>query len=182
MTTANRISLLRIVLIPPIIACIYFYTVGHVWIRILGAALYLVAAISDGIDGYIARHYDQKTRLGAVLDPLADKLLVNLAFVFLAVSDQFETDVPMWVPALILGRDGVITSGALLMDKLRGPLRPRPRVLGKATTVLQSAAAVGILLEVPFAKHLTWTMVVVCVLSLIDYFYKGTEKVTEKAA
>ena len=182
MNLANRITLFRLALVPVILTCIYLYDTEHVWLRHLASFLYLTAALSDLLDGYIARQFDQKTRLGAILDPAADKILVNLSFVFLAVTNEFETQVPMWLPVLVLGRDATISVGSYLMDKFFGPLKPQPRILGKVTTVFQSAAIIGVLIEVFFAYQLLMAMVVISVVSLIDYFYKGLEKANEEAA
>ena len=180
MNLANRITLARLLLIPVILATILAYRPEREWLRYAAACLYLVAALSDILDGYIARRYDQKTRLGAVLDPLADKLLVNLSLVFLAVNEYFAVLVPMWLPVLVLGRDTVITGGAYLLNRYYGPFRPRPRILGKVTTVSQSVAVIAVLLGVFFAYHVVMVMVALCLVSLIDYFYKGMEKVTHE--
>lgn len=182
MNLANRITLLRLLLIPVILGLIVSCTSEREWLRYVAGGLYIVAAVSDIFDGYVARRYDQKTLLGAVFDPLADKLLINLSLIFMAVNEQFSELVPMWLPVLVLGRDVVITGGAYLLNRYFGPLRPRPRILGKITTVFQSVATIGVLLGVFFAYHLVMVMVALCVISLIDYFYKGMEKVTHEAA
>ena len=159
-TLANRISVFRLLLIPVFLVTVMSYTPDKQWLRITAAVIFLVAAISDILDGFVARAYNQKTKLGAVLDPLADKLLVNLSFLFLAVNEHLETDVPGWLPVVILSRDIFITGGAYLVDRFYGPVRVRPRIMGKITTILQSASIVGVLLEVSFAYHLLVVMLV----------------------
>ncbi len=153
------------------------YEPGQEWIRYLAFSVFLTAAISDFIDGYIARRFDQRTKLGAVLDPLADKLLINLSFVFLAVTPHFETDVPMWLPVVILGRDITISLGAYLLNKYKGPLRPRPRFLGKAATTAHSVGLGWVLVNWPYGFQALMAMVAISLASLVDYLFHGYEQV-----
>ena len=99
---------------------------------------------------FVARVYDQKTRLGTVLDPLADKLMINIAFVFLAWNNAFKTPVPGWFPVIVLGRDAIIVMGSYLINEFFGPVRIKPRLLGKLTTVFQMSSIAAVLLEVSF--------------------------------
>lgn len=176
-TLANRITLVRLILIPVFNVLIISYTPEEPRIRYAALAVFLVASISDALDGFIARAYNQKTRLGAVLDPLADKLLLNLAFVFLAVNEHFVEPVPKWVPVLILSRDVIIVLGAYLINELYGPLRVRPRITGKITTALQMASIVAVLLEVNFAYELVLLMVAATIVSFFDYVYDGVRRI-----
>ncbi len=146
-------------------------------VRIAAFVVFVVAAASDGIDGFIARHYDQKTRLGALLDPLADKLLMNISFVFLAALDKFATTVPLWVPVLILGRDITITGGSYLLAKHLGPLRPRPRILGKLATWAHSVAIAAVVINLPHAFEILMVTVIISVFSMADYLLHGYETV-----
>jgi cardiolipin synthase len=176
-TLANRITLVRLILIPVFNVLIVSYEAGETWIRYLALGVFVVASLSDALDGFVARAYNQKTRLGAVLDPLADKLLLNLAFVFLAVNDQFVERVPQWVPVLILSRDVVIVMGAYLIHEYYGPLRVRPRITGKLTTALQMTSIVAVLLEAWFAYEIVLLMVAVSVVSFFDYIYVGVRRI-----
>lgn len=169
MNWANRISLFRLLCIPAVLTGITLHSPEMPGMGFVAAWVYVVAAISDFVDGYVARRFDQRTKLGALLDPLADKLLVNLTLIFLAVNVYFETPVPLWVPPLILGRDAFITLGAYLLNMYYGPLKPKPRVLGKVSTVFQSIAIPGLLFEVFFAQPLLTIMVALAVVSLLDY-------------
>lgn len=176
MTLANRITVGRICLVPVFILLIMSYSRGEPLHRILAAVVFGAAGLSDGLDGFIARAYDQKTRLGAVLDPLADKLMVNTAFIFLAVSNQFETQVPLWLPVMVIFRDAFIVMGMYIVNEYFGPVRVRPRMLGKLNTVLQMAAIFAVLLELEFAWELLVAMMVTMVLSFIDYFWAGSRR------
>ena len=179
MTLANRITIGRLVLIPVFIVLIMSYTREAPWFRIAALVTFIVAAVSDGIDGFVARAYNQKSKLGAVLDPLADKLLVNLAFVFLAVNDQLRTPIPAWFPVVILSRDAIIVIGAYLINEYFGPVRVKPQVSGKLTTTLQMALIISVLLELDgrFIMGLLIGTLVVSVFSFVDYLRAGVKQV-----
>ncbi len=177
MTLANRITLARLVLVPVLAALILAYRPEMPWIRVSALMVFLIAALSDALDGFVARAYDQKTKLGAILDPLADKLLINVAFIFLAANDQFKTQVPAWLPVIFVGRDGIITIGAYLVNEYFGPVRVRPRILGKLNTVLQMSSIVAVLLDLSFSYPLLMTTLVVSVISFADYMYIGSRQV-----
>lgn len=178
MTLANRISLARLGAVPIVIALIVRYDGEEQWPRIAALTVFLVAAISDGIDGYIARHFNQKSRLGVVLDPLADKLLVNITYVFLVVNPGLTTPVPAWIPVVILSRDATIVLGAYLINEYFTPVSTRPDIIGKITTWFQMAAIVGVLLQLneQFVMGLLYAAVIATLLSFADYFYAGLKQ------
>ncbi|MBX7256237.1 MAG: CDP-alcohol phosphatidyltransferase family protein [Candidatus Hydrogenedentes bacterium] len=179
MTLANRITIGRLVLIPVFIVLIMSYTREEPFFRIAALVTFIVAAVSDGIDGFVARAYNQKSKLGAVLDPLADKLLVNLAFVFLAVNDQLRTPIPAWFPVVILSRDAIIVIGAYLINEYFGPVRVRPQISGKLTTTFQMALIISVLLELNprFVWGFLIATLVVSVFSFVDYLRAGVKQV-----
>ena len=169
MNLANRITFFRIVCIPAVIVAVVLHSPEFPTMGLVAGAVYVVAAVSDWVDGFVARRYNQRSKLGALMDPLADKLLVNLTLVFLAVNPHFATPVPLWVPPLLVLRDGLITGGAYWVDKRWGPLQVKPRVMGKLSTVVQAVAVPAILFEVSFAGPLLWLMVALAVVSCVDY-------------
>lgn len=116
---------------------ITFYFVYAVYQGRLRLALYLflIQGISDLLDGFIARVMGWKTVLGAYLDPIADKTMLVAAFVMLYVVGIM----PLWLTALVLGRDIVIAGGYLVLYRFASNLRPRPTILGKITTAFQIA-------------------------------------------
>ena len=179
MTLANRITIGRLVLVPVFIGLVMTYTRDRQWLRYAALGVFVTAAISDGIDGFIARAYNQKTKLGAVLDPLADKLLTNLALVFLAVNDQLRTPIPAWFPVLVLGRDVIIVIGAYLINEYFGPVRARPQISGKLTTAFQMALIIAVLLELPtrFVFGILYFTLAVAVVSFADYLRTGIKQV-----
>ena len=177
MTLANRITIGRLLLIPVFLVLVMTYRREAPELRLAALAVFVLAALSDALDGFVARAYDQKTRLGAVLDPLADKLMLNLSFVFLAATDQFATPVPAWIPVIILSRDAFIVMGYFLINEFYGPIRVRPRILGKMTTALQMTAIVTVLLEWAHARHLLMAMIALTVVSFFDYLYAGVRQI-----
>lgn len=177
MTLANQITIGRLILLPVFIVLIMSYTQGDALYRILALVVFVVAAVSDAVDGFIARAYDQKTRLGTVLDPLADKLLINCAFIFLAVNDQFATQVPYWLPVVVLSRDVFIVMGSYFVNEFYGPIRVKPRLLGKLNTFMQMFSITVVLLEWRYAFETLMVMVAVVALSMIDYAYAGSKQV-----
>jgi cardiolipin synthase len=126
-TYANQLTLIRLALIP-------FYAVTILQGRYRVALILLVVAgLSDGLDGLLARWLKQRTTLGALLDPIADKILLSTSFVVLAISG----DVPRWVSILVLSRDVLMVIVASVVTMVTG-FRPfPPTLLGKVCTGVQ---------------------------------------------
>lgn len=123
----NFICLVRLALIWPIAAALYGHGYG------LALALFVVAAISDGLDGYLAKRFNWISELGKVLDPAADKLLLVTVFIEAAWLGL----VPWWVTAAAVARDVMIALGALVFRLWFGPLHGRPTVISKINTAAQ---------------------------------------------
>ena len=113
MTTANKITILRILLIPFfVVEVLYYVKAGDELHRLLAILSCAVAAICDGVDGYIARRYNQRSELGAILDPLADKLLLVSGIVVLTFDRRpYLESVPLWLTGTVIGRDLIILIG-----------------------------------------------------------------------
>lgn len=149
MTTANKITILRILLIPFfVVEVLYYVKNGNEVHRLLAILSFAVAAICDGVDGYIARRYNQRSELGAILDPLADKLLLVSGIVVLSFDHRprLET-VPLWLTGTIIGRDILILAGMVVIQMTVGKVKVRPRISGKISTVLQMVIVLWILLQ-----------------------------------
>ena len=151
MTTANKITILRILLIPFfVVQVLYYVRSGHELHRLLAILSFAIAAICDGVDGYIARRYNQRSELGAILDPLADKLLLVSGIVLLSIDHApYLMTIPLWLTGTIIGRDVLLLIGLLVIQMTVGKVTVRPRILGKASTVLQMAIVLWILLKWP---------------------------------
>lgn len=123
----NAISLLRILLVAPILLLILHDKFA--W----ALALFFVAGFSDGIDGYLANRYGWHTRLGALLDPVADKLLVAGTFITLT----FMQLIPVWLTVIVILRDVVIVGGAAAYNFIVRPVQGEPTRISKLNTALQ---------------------------------------------
>ncbi len=130
LTLPNWLSILRILVTP-------FFTILLLY-RYVGTALaiFALAALTDALDGFIARSWGQKSDLGMVLDPLADKLLVTAGFISFTILEVM----PRWLTIIVLSRDLFLVGGGLVLFMFAGKVKVPPSLLGKGTTVLQIAA------------------------------------------
>lgn len=126
-TIPNMITLARLVCVPVLA---WLMLTGHF---VLAFWLFVLAGISDAVDGIIARWFNQKSALGALLDPLADKALLVMAFVVLAIVGA----VPIWLLVLVVTRDVFIIAGVAIAQWTSRPLTIRPVMISKATTAFQ---------------------------------------------
>ena len=155
MTTANKITLLRIFLIPVFVMLAVYYgrsvtqQAPQEWIRIATIVVFVVAAVSDGVDGYLARHYGQRTQLGAILDPLADKGLMLAAIITLSVSN-WKYELPLWFPVVVIARDVLVIAGAVVIFLLTGTMEIKPSRAGKIATALSMVALSLVMLQYNF--------------------------------
>jgi CDP-diacylglycerol--glycerol-3-phosphate 3-phosphatidyltransferase len=109
---------------------------------------FAIAAICDGVDGYIARRYNQRSELGAILDPLADKLLLVSGIVVLSFEHRpYLETIPLWLTGTIIGRDILVLAGMVVIQMTVGKVKVRPRMVGKVATVLQMVIILWILLK-----------------------------------
>src|SRR5215510_11985823 len=145
---ANQVTLFRLLVIPVILIAVLY---GH---HSLALALFLVAGITDAIDGLLARKLNLKTVLGGYLDPIADKLLLSSLFFILALIHT----VPWWVTILVLSRDVIILATSLTVALLT-PIRDfPPSIYGKMNTAIQVAAVFAVLLRNAFPSRGTETL------------------------
>lgn len=138
----NIITVIRILLIIPII--------GAIWDNeyITAFFLILIAGISDGVDGFLARHYHWQTPTGAVLDPLADKLLLVSLFIVFGFKDLL----PHWLVGLVIFRDVVILLGAIAYHFVTHKLEMRPLMLSKINTALQIVLVILVAVNLAYAN------------------------------
>ena len=161
MTTANKITIVRILLIPAFVTMAIYYgqSVSRVepleWQRFAAIIIFLVAAASDGLDGYVARRYNQRSSLGVILDPIADKGLLLAGIITLSISNWSHSNpehgqFPPWFPVLVITRDVVILVGSAVLHLLNGKVQVRTSWTGKVATVLQMAAIAWVMLQLHF--------------------------------
>lgn len=160
MTTATKITVTRILLIPLFVMMVLYYgrsvSAGHPleWQRWAALIIFIVAAVSDGIDGYIARHFNQKSRLGEILDPIADKGLLLAGIISLSISG-WSYEFPIWFPVLVIARDVIVVAGAIGLQLLNGVVHVKPSRTGKCATAFQMIALVLVMLQYnPFTSPL----------------------------
>jgi cardiolipin synthase (CMP-forming) len=166
---ANWITLVRIVLIP-------LFTI----LLINGAFdqalwVFLAAAVSDALDGFVARMFSQKTTLGSYLDPIADKLMLSTAFITLAVLKQ----IPGWLTVVVISRDVIIIIGVAVLFLNQMRLDIKPSIISKMTTAFQVLVILVVLSSVyiqwPVAARagIVYITLVLTVVSGLHYIYRG---------
>jgi CDP-diacylglycerol--glycerol-3-phosphate 3-phosphatidyltransferase len=148
-TTANKVTIFRILLVPFfIVQVLYYVDTGKEAYRLLAFVSFALAAISDGIDGYISRRYNQHSELGKILDPLADKLLLVSGIVLLSLKNEPHLHrIPMWLTATVLSRDALLILGLAIIQQVCGKVSVRPVMIGKVATVLQMSCVLWSLLK-----------------------------------
>jgi cardiolipin synthase (CMP-forming) len=161
MTTANKITVVRILMIPAFVTMAIYYGQSvqrgspQEWERFTAIIIFLLAAVSDGLDGYVARHYNQRSSLGVILDPIADKGLLLSGIITLSISNWSELDpdygrFPVWFPVLVISRDAILFVGAAVLYLLNGKVHVKPNWTGKVATVLQMVAIGWVMLQLRF--------------------------------
>ena len=164
---------MRIAMVAPILMYIVQGRYG------LALFLFFVAAFSDGVDGYLAKRFDWHTRIGALLDPIADKLLVGGTFITLVMTDL----IPVWLAVLVIVRDVVIVGGATVYNFLIKPIEGEPTRISKINTALQLLFVVFVLSRAGFGwpDKIAITIigagvVVTIVISGIDYVWSWARR------
>lgn len=151
-TLANQITLLRILLIPVFVGCAIYYGrsaasgAPEEWLRYAALAAFAVAALSDAIDGWVARRFGQESKLGRLLDPLADKLLLVSAVLTLTFS-SWPAPLPLWFVIVLVSREVLLTLGTYIVDHVIGKVDIRPHWTGKLATCLQILAVSAAMLR-----------------------------------
>lgn len=158
MTTANKVTILRMLLIPFfVVEALYYVKTGREIFRILSMLAFVGAAVFDGVDGYIARAYNQRSELGAVLDPLADKLLLVSGIILFSFNNEPHFgSIPLWLTGTIIGRDLLLLAGLVVIQMVVGKVKVRPRIIGKVATVLQMICIGWLLLRWDRDLRLVW--------------------------
>jgi cardiolipin synthase len=165
----NMITLARVILVPIFIIASINQNFG--WALLIFA----IAAVSDAVDGLLARLLQQRTVLGSYLDPVADKLLTASAFVILAILNIL----PGWLTVIVISRDVLIILGIMILFLTSHPLEIRPSLASKLTTILQFCTVVSTLVSqyafsIPFLiDFLIWGTAVATVISGLQYIGRG---------
>jgi cardiolipin synthase len=144
MTVPNIITIGRLIIVPIVIVMI----MQQRWTAAF--VLFVVAGISDGIDGFIARHFNQKSEFGAYIDPLADKSLLVSIYVTLAIVGA----IPSWLAIVVVSRDMMIVAAVILSWVMSRPVEIKPLLVSKLNTAAQIAFAAYALAANPFGVNL----------------------------
>ena len=144
-TVPNLLTVFRMVLIPVFVSLLFYKRF------LLALVVFALAGVTDGLDGLLARRFNQKSQLGTILDPIADKLMLVTAFVVLTMRSVFpqplpsHLPVPFWVTVAVISRDVFILVGAAAINIVTGFRGFRPSMLGKINTTVQ-IVAIGVIM------------------------------------
>ena len=174
---ANKVTIFRILAVPFFIASVLYYNPQRDFLRYLSLGIFLLAIVSDFLDGYVARKQKQETRFGSILDPLADKLLIISAFICLYLVDGFPLGIrfPLWVVLVVISRDVIILIGSMLIYLIHGHMEIVPTKWGKVTTFFQMLSVVGILLQFSHSFIIWYLTAAFTVISGFGYIRKGVK-------
>lgn len=179
MNLPNKLTLLRVVMIPFFIVMLLMNNGETTTFRYVAAGIFIAASVTDWLDGAIARKYNLVTNFGKFMDPLADKLLVCSALICLVALEQF----PVWMVIVIVSREFII-SGFRLVAAEQG-LVIAASYWGKFKTVTQMAAIILMILNISALYMVTtivmWAALILTVVSLIDYIVKNHAVLTAGA-
>lgn len=188
-TLATKITIARILGIPVFILLVIYYkmslTAGEPVMGFRYGALGLFALIAgtDALDGFLARTRDEETRLGAILDPLADKALLLSAIILLTRPSlpQLDPQFPVWFTLLIISRDVALLVGSYVIHWVIGYVDVHPRLTGKMATCLQMASIFGALIPVPAPFFLTLIVLAALftLISGIQYIVDGARQLEQ---
>jgi cardiolipin synthase (CMP-forming) len=169
MNVPNSLTILRILLIPVYVGFLIYEQFDY------ALGVLFVAGLTDGLDGTIARVANQRTQLGAFLDPLADKLLLTTGFITLSVMHL----IPLWVTILVVSRDLILMLGTVVAQFTDARVDISPTILGKGTTVIQLVTLVLVVflasrnIDLSTIQPLLYLMAIVTLMSGLHYLYRG---------
>ena len=178
----NRITIARIILVGPLVICLLNLNSGWGAWRHIALGVFCLMAVSDALDGYLARRFDEETPLGRFLDPVADKLLVASAVVLLAVDSTAVKDfqLPSWVVVIAVGKEILTVIGFSLVYATTHEFFIKPRIWGKACTLVQLVMIALVLLAPDLPPTLArglpvfwWLASGLAIVATVDYLRIG---------
>lgn len=173
MNFANKISTFRILSVPFFISSLIYYTPQREYLRLVAFFIFIVAVISDAVDGYIARKSKEKSKAGLILDPLGDKLLLVSAFILIYLKFSAQITFPLWFILIVITRDVLIVSGTIVIFMVKQDINILPSRWGKLTTIFQMVSIILVLLQWKYAYIFWWPAVFLTIVSGIDYIMRG---------
>lgn len=184
LTFANKLTICRVLAVPFFIATVLYYSPDQDYLRFVAMGIFLFAVVLDILDGYVARRFHQKTKAGAILDPLADKILLISAYICLyKVGVLFGTvRFPIWLVVAVISRDVVLLLGSMVIRLVNGDIAIHPTAWGKMTVFFQVLAVFGVLLQRRFFSVFWYVILALVVVSGVDYIRKGVKELNNGAA
>jgi len=175
MSLADKVSIIRILLIPFFVSFLIVYKRFELdYSRYIALGIFIVAVLSDFFDGLVARIKKEKSEIGKVIDPLADKMLLVTAFVSLYF---LKFSIPWWVVLIVVSRDIIILIGVLILNLLKIEIVILPSIWGKFTTFFQMLTIISVLSGFIFS-YLVWYLAVFStVISGIGYVRRGVHSI-----
>ncbi len=186
LTVPNLLTVFRMVLIPVFVTMLFYQRF------ILALAVFVCAGLTDGLDGLLARRFDQRSQLGTVLDPIADKLMMVTAFIVLSMRSispppvPSHLPVPFWVTVTVISRDVFIIVGAAAINIMTGFRGFRPSWLGKVNTTVQIVAIAAIMFAASVPYYTGYylptvyaTVFVFAILSGLHYVFFASKLMNE---
>lgn len=173
MNWANRITILRIILVPVFVTAVLYHRLN------IAFGIFVVATLTDALDGYIARSRKEKTRFGAIMDPIADKMLIGSAFICFSIVTGLPEYIkmPIYVPIVVISRDFIILLGAMIIYLLTGGLDVKPTIVGKVTTFFQMITIISVLLRFQYSSWIWNATVIITVISGLDYIRIASRRI-----
>jgi cardiolipin synthase len=153
--------MIRFLLIP---VFVYFFFSRVQYSLEISVAVFILAGITDTLDGYIARKYNQITRLGIVLDPLADKLMLVIVLASVTISNN----IPIWIIAVVALKESLMIAGAISLFHEQDIVIPA-NIFGKISTLLSYAAILGVLFDLPYNRMILYSYLGATILALVIY-------------
>jgi len=186
LTVPNMLTVFRMVLIPVFVSLLFYH-------RFLWAlAVFVLAGLTDGLDGLLARRFGQQSQLGTVLDPVADKLMLVTAFIVLSMRSIFpqplpsHLPVPFWVTVAVISRDVFIIVGAAAINMTTGFRGFRPSWLGKVNTTVQIGGIAAIMFAPSIPRYTGYylpsvyaAVFIMAILSGLHYIFFASKLMNE---
>ena len=171
MNLANKLTMLRILMIPVFIAVLVYSKDRDIVYRYIALGIFIIASATDALDGYVARRYNMITDFGKLMDPLADKILVSSALIILIELGNIRS----WIVSIVIAREFIISGIRLIATEKNIIIAASP--LGKLKTVSQMLSVILMLLSIEAISFITdisvWLMCILSVVSLLDYIIKN---------
>ncbi len=176
-TIPNLLSLIRIILIP---FFVHFFLKGKIQVALI---VLFLASFTDLLDGLVARAFNQRSKVGHILDPLADKLLMDSTYILFSLKNlELTVHIPQWITITVVSRDIIIVIGASILYLMNPQRVLKPHWLGKATTTFQMITAIAVLFVniskflLPYLSILFWSTGIITIISGIYYIYRGMQE------